>query len=271
MAIVSKAVAGVCFVALCAAHVLAATCAPVSIGGGSVDLSQIQTTTLLKQQQYSGGAPVAYFDWQINFCQAQSACTGSTADGNYFLAQLNAGSETCSNALFNTMTSAPTAVGKNINIMYTDMGNRRIANVTLSCGGTVPLSSSTNTFTTSTNAVTSVTMFYFNWQSPLLCVSEQPAANSLSWGGVFLILFFVGLFLYAAAAVGFNYYKGMRGKDLAPHPDFWKSLPSLFLDGVKFTAAKALALCGKGDGSFTPSGGGASASSTGAATGYSAI
>jgi hypothetical protein len=88
-----------------------------------------------------------------------------------------------------------------------------------------------------------------------------------------MILFFVGLLVYALAAVGFNYYKGSRGADLAPHPDFWKSLPYLFLDGVKFTWAKLLALCGKGDGSFVSSApaGGASADSGKASSGYSAI
>jgi len=276
----AKAVFVFTVAALVAAHAAAQAVAqcpttPLKLANGvQVDLSQLPTTKLLNQQQIRDGTAGSYFDWDVNFCSKTPECAGDTVkQGTYFIAQYTTGSSACSNALFSQMTVAPavsTTAPNTITISYVDVTGLRIANVFLTCGdATQPLQSATNQFMLSLNSATAVTTFTFNWQSAALCASAAPASNGLSWGGVYLILFFVGLFLYAAAAVGFNYYKGMRGKDLAPHPDFWKSLPSLFLDGVKFTAAKVLALCGKGDGSFTPSAGAASGSS--GAAGYSAI
>ena len=75
---------------------------------------------------------------------------------------------------------------------------------------------------------------------------------------MFLIIFFVGGLLYVAGTVGFNFFRGKRGLELAPHPEFWKMIPGLIVDGFKFTKDSALRLCnrGGGGGGGTDGGGG---------------
>lgn len=59
-------------------------------------------------------------------------------------------------------------------------------------------------------------------------------SSGLSGGSVFLIIFFVSLFVYFAAGIGYNYYKGAQGAELIPQVEFWKDLPFLVKDGVMF-------------------------------------
>jgi hypothetical protein len=174
-----------------------------------------------------------------------------------------------------------------------DATGLRIANVQISCGGLNVLSSPGNTFTTTLNAATQTTTFMFTLQSTLLCGNGPTPAptptpsgptppsppsedhHGLTWGGVFLILFFVGLLVYALAAVGFNYYRGMRGAGLAPPPRLLE-VTAVPIPGRRQVHAGEAALCGKGDGAFAssvPTGGGANANagSGKVASGYSDI
>jgi hypothetical protein len=63
--------------------------------------------------------------------------------------------------------------------------------------------------------------------------------GGLSGGSVFLIIFFVGLFVYFAAGVGWNAYNGAEGIELIPQVEFWKDLPFLCKDGVMFLVGLA--------------------------------
>ena len=68
-------------------------------------------------------------------------------------------------------------------------------------------------------------------------------------GCVFVILFFVGAFLYVAGTVAFNYFKlGKRGKELAPHPEFWLLIPGLIKDGAVFSFQMVTKPCRKDSG-----------------------
>jgi hypothetical protein len=275
---------------LAAATGVSAQCpASLTVNGVTFDPSGLKGTLTGQQQVKDGNPQTGSYDFAVNLCSKQPECTGMSSQGLYFITQMNAGTTTCSNALFNAWKSAPAVSGNSVIASYVDSSGLRTANVQITCGGTSALSSPSNQFTTKTDTSVSPspTTFTFTYQSSLLCGNGPTPTPSgptppsppgeekhgLTWGGVFMILFFVGLLVYALATVGFNYYKGSRGADLAPHPDFWKSLPYLFLDGVKFTWAKLLALCGKGDGSFVSSApaGGASADSGKATSGYSAI
>lgn len=61
-------------------------------------------------------------------------------------------------------------------------------------------------------------------------------SSACGGGCAFVIIFFVGGFVYVAATVGFNYFKlGKRGKELAPHPEFWLMIPGLIKDGAIFS------------------------------------
>ena len=71
-------------------------------------------------------------------------------------------------------------------------------------------------------------------------------------GCVFVILFFVGAVLYVAGTVAFNYFKlGKRGKELAPHPEFWLLIPGLIKDGGIFTFQLITKPCRKDGGGST--------------------
>ena len=77
----------------------------------------------------------------------------------------------------------------------------------------------------------------------VLSTSVVCAASGLSGGDVFLIIFFVGGFLYVAvgALVKHKRYNA-TGKDMMPNIDFWQDLPHLLKDGFRFTFQKC---CGK--------------------------
>jgi cation-dependent mannose-6-phosphate receptor len=55
----------------------------------------------------------------------------------------------------------------------------------------------------------------------------------------------VGGFLYLAVGAAYKYKQhGARGADMVPNIDFWRELPSLMKDGVRFVYQK----CGGGGG-----------------------
>ena len=69
--------------------------------------------------------------------------------------------------------------------------------------------------------------------------------GGLSGGSIFLILFFVGAFVYFVGGVLFmKYRRGASGADLIPNVGFWRDLPGLVRDGCVFSFNKARALCG---------------------------
>eukprot|EP01060_Flectonema_neradi_P030088 TRINITY_DN42_c1_g1_i5.p1 TRINITY_DN42_c1_g1~~TRINITY_DN42_c1_g1_i5.p1 ORF type:complete len:187 (+),score=39.22 TRINITY_DN42_c1_g1_i5:52-612(+) len=63
--------------------------------------------------------------------------------------------------------------------------------------------------------------------------------DGITGGGVFLIIFFVGGFLYFAIGAAFMFkVKGERGVNVIPHVNFWKDLPTLMKDGALFLKSK---------------------------------
>ena len=70
--------------------------------------------------------------------------------------------------------------------------------------------------------------------------------SSGSGGSIFLIIFFVGFFVYFVAGI---IYKKKRydaqGVDMVPNIDFWKELPFLVKDGVAYTIDKIRGLFNK--------------------------
>jgi hypothetical protein len=75
--------------------------------------------------------------------------------------------------------------------------------------------------------------------------SESPVAI------VFVVLVFVLPAIYVGIFVGLNYKNGKRGRELLPHPEFWRDFPWLIVDGFKFTKNKFMQCIKKGDGSGT--------------------
>lgn len=71
--------------------------------------------------------------------------------------------------------------------------------------------------------------------SPYACPITIEEISKPSTGGVLLILFLIGTFTYftIGSIVRFMYL-GARGIEIIPNLDFWKDLPGLVRDGVRF-------------------------------------
>jgi len=92
-------------------------------------------------------------------------------------------------------------------------------------------------------------LFTFTWATQYACVGGGGGSSSssgLSGGDVFLILFFVGGFLYIVIGMAVKYKRyDSRGVDMIPNIDFWRDLPSLIKDGMVFTWTKIMRLFGR--------------------------
>jgi hypothetical protein len=88
--------------------------------------------------------------------------------------------------------------------------------------------------------------------SPPAPLASEPACSG---GCAYVIVVFVGGFVYVVVTVLFYYFRqGKRGLELLPHPDFWKEFAYCVKDGVIFSVQKIRALICKsgpyaGDGS----------------------
>lgn len=71
--------------------------------------------------------------------------------------------------------------------------------------------------------------------SPFACPITIEEISKPSTGGVLLILFLIGTFTYftIGSIVRFMYL-GARGIEVIPNLDFWKDLPGLVRDGIRF-------------------------------------
>ena len=124
------------------------------------------------------------------------------------------------------------------------LGRDWVAIVNVTCDPSKDtISSPTNSYFAATDNGAIVVTFVFSSKGACLSAEGGGQAPSdeggITWGGVFLIIFFVPLGLYVIGMVAWNYKQGNTGWDLAPHPVFWKSLPIYAKDGVLFLVAKA--------------------------------
>lgn len=84
-------------------------------------------------------------------------------------------------------------------------------------------------------------MPYSSYSTATLGCAPQPSPSSsgsdsgLTAGGGLLIAFFVILFVYLVAGMGYNYHTGHRGIELVPHISFWRTIPSLIKEGFIFS------------------------------------
>lgn len=71
--------------------------------------------------------------------------------------------------------------------------------------------------------------------SPYACPVTIEEISKPSTGGVLLILFLIGTFTYFSIGSIVRFmYLGARGIEVIPNLDFWKDLPGLVRDGVRF-------------------------------------
>jgi len=223
----------------------AGSCGSLSLPNSStIDLSNVPLLAEATFKQNGGGGGT--FKWGIDPC-GKSLC-GATS----YLEQ-----DGCQ-VQFLTKTGSPTWNADHIEMVYgsTSSGFTWSATLKLYCGTNPTLTAPTGTYDATIVGQDVTLVFYL--QSSSFCVpgavppppgpppappgvpsnSTAEEAGGLTWGGVFLICFWVPLGLYVIGFVAWNYKQGKTGRDLAPHPEFWGSLPGLFKDGLTFTWSK---------------------------------
>lgn len=74
--------------------------------------------------------------------------------------------------------------------------------------------------------------------SPAVCLAllrPPPVVEGLGTGAILTIIILVTLFSYCTLGIFYNHFvRGTRGAELIPNLDFWRSLPGLIMDGVRF-------------------------------------
>lgn len=75
--------------------------------------------------------------------------------------------------------------------------------------------------------------------SPASCLSllhpPPVPVEGLGAGAVISIIILVTLFSYCTLGIVYNHFvRGTRGAELIPNIDFWRQLPGLMMDGVRF-------------------------------------
>lgn len=74
--------------------------------------------------------------------------------------------------------------------------------------------------------------------TPAACLAmlrPPPSVEGLGTGAILSILILVTFFSYCSLGILYNnFVRGMRGVELVPNLDFWRSLPGLVMDGIRF-------------------------------------
>uniref|UniRef100_A0A6B2EAK1 Putative mannose-6-phosphate receptor n=1 Tax=Phlebotomus kandelakii TaxID=1109342 RepID=A0A6B2EAK1_9DIPT len=75
----------------------------------------------------------------------------------------------------------------------------------------------------------------FHLFSPLACPQKVHHHHGLSTGSVLLIMLLVAFVTYLTIGIVVNFFLlGARGIEVIPNIQFWRNLPGLVIDGVKF-------------------------------------
>jgi len=193
----------------------------------------------------------SYYNAVINSCRPISSADGATCQSTSLACQKTKSTGLSYKNMANTITTSTYNAGtQTLAVQYTGgdscptyNNNRRIT-INFVCS----ISSAPPTYVGESQC-----LYTFNWISPSGCgLSDPPAddepgeggsSGSLSGGDVFLIIFFIGGFLYVAIGVAYNYkFKGQTGVEMIPNLQFWKALPGLIKDGFTFTGQKFMGL-----------------------------
>ena len=84
------------------------------------------------------------------------------------------------------------------------------------------------------------------------CPESPGGSGGLTFGGIFLVIFFCGGFTYAAGGFAYNVkYLQLQGLDAIPNKAFWIELPELAKDGAVFTYEKTIELFNKTRAAYT--------------------
>lgn len=89
-----------------------------------------------------------------------------------------------------------------------------------------------------TNLVVKANDTDYRLYAPSACLALlRPAVvvEGLGTGAILSIIILVTLFSYCTLGIVYNHFvRGTRGTELIPNVDFWRQLPGLVMDGVRF-------------------------------------
>lgn len=69
----------------------------------------------------------------------------------------------------------------------------------------------------------------------LTMMRPVPHVDGLGTGAVLSIIILVTLFSYLTLGIVYNYFvQGTRGAEIIPNIEFWRQLPGLVMDGIRF-------------------------------------
>ena len=218
------------------------SCNPCSGGCGGFDVSSLT-------KEYSAAARDYGSTYYLYLCKNDNKCsTGgqpcmSTFEGTYYSLGDNANAVWALNSPSN-LTQGATLTVTGGHDSWDECSNGASSTVNVICG----------TGDDSLQAVNENVncKWSFTLNSAYVCTltassGGSSAGKGLSGGSIFLILFFVGAFVYLVGGILFNKYKrGLSGSELIPNIGFWRDLPGLVKDGCVFSFNKVRALCGGG-------------------------
>ena len=236
---------------------------------GLIDLSSLKT------MQFSVVLDIHHsiFYWMISWCKKEvteppigsdgqplQAC--DTTDIPSYLTQHIPTTSACEYAMINWLSgmSAEKRAVDGIWVVTYKIGKpatylpEKEGVITIECEPTLPFVLDCKKNTPSDPCVVRYTnapagaLYSSDFVSPLAC----PGAGSGGGGGggcgfgcIFLLVFFLGGFVYLVVFMAYNYkVKELRGRELLPHQEFWKSIPGLCKDGAIFLFQKIRSLCG---------------------------
>jgi len=87
--------------------------------------------------------------------------------------------------------------------------------------------------------------YFLTMETSAVC--GAPSGGGVYGGGVFLILLFVGFFVYFAAGVAYNFSQHKEGRELVPHIEFWSDSPTLFIEGCQILWRKVTGIFGRNE------------------------
>jgi len=192
------------------------------------------------------------YKYNMNVCGGAAKPAACTAAGSVYQAPITTGS--ChmlatwdATGKWNQINADPNA-GVSVQFNNGDSCTApRQVTINFACG---PGSSTTYTLTQPNPSVCS---YIAQMTNSYGCPAGSPnsggggGSKGLSGGSVFLIIFFVGFFVYVVAGCIYKRTRmGTSGMESCPNIDFWRDLPALIRDGFRFTWAKLRGLCGGG-------------------------
>eukprot|EP00744_Colponema_vietnamica_P004341 GILI01006498.1.p1 GENE.GILI01006498.1~~GILI01006498.1.p1 ORF type:complete len:260 (+),score=62.48 GILI01006498.1:31-780(+) len=232
---------------------LAATCALAA--QCPTNISPVTTTII----QSFNGATTSY-EWTISPTSlvSQTPADSMACSSSGYISQYTPGGS-C-DAVCNQQVGTPTVQGDACVYTFTDGGVRTMS-LTLTCAEGVNTMNLANTVPV-TQPTTGTYSYAFTGTYGGVCgdaPTNGPTDGPNGGGGggspacgggcAFTIIFFVGGGLYVIGTVAWNYFKaGKRGKELAPHPEFWLMIPGLIKDGAIFSFQMVTKPCRKDGG-----------------------